>query len=66
MAGKNPFVSAWLSGANMWAGAARSFWTAEMRRQQTAAMNEAAKQVTRFWSGAWMAPTRKKTRKRSS
>ena len=65
MAGKNPFVSAWLSGANMWAGAARSFWAAETKRQQTAALNEATKQMTRFWSGAWMVPPAKKPKKRS-
>ena len=51
---KNPFLSFWLSGANMWAGAARSFWSAELQRQQTAIMNETIKQMTRFWTGAWM------------
>src|SRR5580765_6548028 len=33
---KNPFLSMWLGGANSAAGAARGFWTAEMRRQQKA------------------------------
>ena len=36
----NPLMTFWLSAANAWAGAARSFWTAEMRRQQTAMINE--------------------------
>jgi hypothetical protein len=40
---KNPFMSMWLSAANTWAGAARGFWTAEMRRQQKAMWNEATK-----------------------
>ncbi|HLS58920.1 MAG TPA: hypothetical protein VK022_04765 [Paracoccaceae bacterium] len=33
---KNPWMSLWLSSANSAAGAARGFWTAEMRRQQAA------------------------------
>ena len=33
---KNPWLSLWLSAANSAAGAARGFWTAEMRRQQKA------------------------------
>lgn len=48
-------LSLWLSGANAWAGAARGFWTAEMRRQQTAMVNEMTKQAFRFWTGAWAA-----------
>jgi hypothetical protein len=35
----------WLSGANSAAGAARGFWTAEMRRQQKAVMNEAVRSL---------------------
>src|SRR5215210_2673684 len=38
---KNPFLSMWLSAANRAAGPARGFWTAEMRRQQKAMLNEA-------------------------
>jgi hypothetical protein len=53
----NPFLSLWLSQANAWAGAMRGFWTAELQRQQTQMMNEAAKQAMRFWSGGWMLPT---------
>jgi hypothetical protein len=51
---KNPFLSFWLSGANMWAGAVRSFWTAELQRQQTAMINDGFKHMTRLWTGAWM------------
>jgi hypothetical protein len=36
----NPWMSFWLSAANAWAGALRGFWTAQMRRQQTAIANE--------------------------
>ena len=63
---KDPFMSAWLSAANTWAGAARGFASAEAQRQagtfqaeaqrQAAAFQaEAAKQVMEFWSGlfAW-------------
>ena len=47
----NPWMSLWLSAANAWAGAARGFWTAEMRRQQTAMLNEMTRQMVRFWTG---------------
>jgi len=63
---KNPFMSAWLSAANTWAGAARGLasaeaqrqsaaFQAEAQRQATALQAEAAKQVMGFWSGlfAW-------------
>jgi len=43
---KNPWLSMWLSGANSAAGAARGFWTAEMRRQQKAMMKEAGRSLT--------------------
>lgn len=52
---KNPWLSLWLSGANAWAGAMRGYWSSEMARQQTQMMNEATKQMTRLWCGAWMA-----------
>lgn len=51
---KNPFMSAWLSGANSAAGGARGFWLAEMQRQQAAMMQAATEQMIRFWSGAWL------------
>jgi len=63
----NPWMSLWLSAANAWAGAARSFWTAEMRRQQTAMINEMTRQTVRFWTGAWAQPSstaRNRTRRR--
>jgi hypothetical protein len=53
----NPWVSLWLSAANAWAGAAQGFWTAEMRRQQTAMLNEMSRQMVRFWTGAWGQPS---------
>ena len=43
---KNPLLSMWLSAASSTAGAARGFWTAEMRRQQKAMMNEAVRSLT--------------------
>jgi hypothetical protein len=53
----NPWMSFWLSAANAWAGAARGFWTAEMRRQQTAMINEMTRQMVRFWTGALAQPS---------
>jgi hypothetical protein len=50
-------MSLWLSAANAWAGAVRRFWTAEMRRQQTAMNNEMTRQMVRFWTGAWAQPS---------
>jgi hypothetical protein len=52
----NPWMSLWLSAANTWAGAVRAFWTAEMRRQQTAMINEMTRQAVRFWTGSWAQP----------
>jgi len=49
-------MSLWLSAANSWAGAMRGFWTAEMRRQQTAMINEMTRQTVRFWAGALAQP----------
>jgi hypothetical protein len=63
----NPWMSLWLSAANAWAGAVRGFWTAEMRRQQTATVNEMTRQAVRFWTGAWAQPSstpRNRTRRR--
>lgn len=61
---KNPYLSMWLSGANTMAGAARGLWMAELRRQQTAYMDEMLRQTMRFWSGAWIMPTAEKVRTR--
>lgn len=44
---KNPWLSLWLSAANTWAGAARGFWTAEMRRQHKTMLNEMTKPAAR-------------------
>jgi hypothetical protein len=43
MSAKNPWLSLWLSAANTWAGSARSFWTAEARRQRTSLLGSATK-----------------------
>jgi hypothetical protein len=50
-------MSFWLSAANAWAGAVRGFWTAEMRRQQTAMINEMSRQWCAFWTGALAQPS---------
>ena len=53
IAGKRPFMSLWLSAANSVGGSARSAWTAEMHRRQTAMMRETAGAMIRFWTGGW-------------
>ncbi len=53
---KNPAMSLFLSGANAWAGTARSRWTKEARRQHAAAMSAGAKQVASFWTAALTSP----------
>ena len=60
----NPWLSLWLSAANSWAGAARAFWTAEMRRQQTAIMQEMVRQALRFWTYPLTAPPADRSPKR--
>ena len=60
----NPWMSLWLSAANSWAGAARAFWTAEMRRQQTAITNEMIRQAMRFWTQPWTAQPADRSPKR--
>jgi hypothetical protein len=60
----NPWLSLWLSAANTWAGAARAFWTAEMRRQQTAIANEVVRQAMRLWAYPLMAPPADRSPKR--
>jgi hypothetical protein len=44
---KNPWLSLWLSAANSAAGAARGFWTAQVRRQQKAVTNETGRSVSK-------------------
>jgi len=53
---KNPAMSLFLSGANAWAGTARSLWMKEARRQHAAAMSAGAKQVASFWTSALTPP----------
>ena len=48
---KNPFMSLWLSAANRAVGTGTGLWKAAVRRQQTAALNEASKVFTSFWLG---------------
>ncbi|HTR17124.1 MAG TPA: hypothetical protein VMI52_08840 [Acetobacteraceae bacterium] len=63
---RNPFLSAWLSGANAWAGAARGIVAGQVRRQQSVMLNEIARQTGRFWTGADLPPPPGKTaRKRA-
>ncbi|MXP65928.1 hypothetical protein E0493_21505 [Roseomonas sp. M0104] len=56
---KNPLMSMWLSGANAWAGAARSFWTAEAGRQQATA----TRQMMELWAPPAAAKKKRARRK---
>ena len=60
---KNPLMSMWLSGANAVAGSVRGRATREVKRQTSAAMTKATRQMTQFWSGGWITPTTRKRRK---
>jgi hypothetical protein len=53
---RNPWMSLWLSAANSWAGAMRSFWIAELHRQQASMANEMIRQTIDFWTRTRMAP----------
>jgi len=59
---KNPFLSMWLSGANVVAGAARGRLSAEARRQSAMMTTNLAKDIARFWFGAQLAPPKRKKR----
>jgi hypothetical protein len=45
---RNPWMRLWLSAANSWAGAMRSFWVAELHRQQASMANEMIRQTIGF------------------
>ena len=49
---KNPYMSAWLSGANAIAGSARGHATNGMQRQ----VGAATRQMTELVLSAWLAP----------
>jgi hypothetical protein len=54
---RNPWLGLWLSAANSWAGAVRSFWIAELHRQQASMANEMIRQTVAFWTRTGMPPT---------
>jgi len=56
----------WLSAANSAAGAARGFWTAEMRRQQKAMVNEVGRSASKGRAAAPKKRAASKRRKSSS
>jgi hypothetical protein len=61
---RNPFMSMWLSAANRAMGTGMGIWQASVRRQQTAALNEANKAIISFWKAAAKETTGRKPRKR--
>ena len=65
---KNPFMSAWLSGANKAVGVARGQAAAVVKREAAKATKSATadgtKQVTEFWSTAFGLPAKAKPAKK--
>jgi len=61
---RNPFLSLWLSGANAVAGSVRARAIAESRRQAALLSAQGMRQITDFWTGAWLAPPPKKKKRR--
>jgi hypothetical protein len=61
---KNPFMSMWLSGANSLANAARSQMAGHMKRQSTAALNKASRDIFNFWTGQLITPVKPARRKK--
>jgi len=61
---KNPFMSMWLSGAHSVANTARGQIAAEARRQSSAAMSTAARDVFAVWADAMTGVSAAKRRKR--
>lgn len=53
---KNPYMSLWLSGANSMANTARGKIAGHAKRQSTAALNKASRDIFSFWTGAFTAP----------
>ena len=47
---KNPFMSAWLSGANRVAGSARGHTKATVKRDVASAQAEMSRQIIDFWA----------------
>ena len=63
---KNPFMSAWLSGANSVVNSARGRIGAEAKRQSAAATTQATREIVSFWADAMTptAPPRRKKKRR--
>jgi len=62
---KNPFMSMWLSGAHSIANAAHGQIAAVVKRESTAALNQATQDAFILWTGVMIGkPTPKPRRKR--
>jgi hypothetical protein len=53
---KNPYMSMWLSGANSLANTARGKVAGHAKRQSTAALNKASRDIFSLWTDALTAP----------
>ena len=61
---KNPFLSEWLSGANVVAGSARGRIASEVKRESTIAVNSAASDMFTMSTDAMAASRAPKRKKR--
>jgi hypothetical protein len=61
---KNPFMSAWLSGANKVAHTARGRVAAEAKRQSATAMTRASNEMLSAWTDALTGGTGPKRKRR--
>ncbi len=63
---KNPWMSAWLSAANAWSGAARGKTCSEARRAQEAWLAETNRRLVELWFPAALRPQPRPVRARRS
>ncbi|WP_194721950.1 hypothetical protein [Noviherbaspirillum malthae] len=61
---KNPFLSMWLSGANAVLGTARGQASAQAKRQASAAVTKATRQMGELWLASMTPSAQPKRRKR--
>lgn len=61
---KNPFMSAWLSGANRVLGSARGHMTATAKRQISAVQADVTRDLIDFWTGRAKPPSMKRKKRR--
>ena len=61
---KNPYMSMWLSAANRAGNTARGTITSEAKRQTTAAVSQASRDIFGFWTEALTAGSKSSRKKK--